>query len=303
MNTSAQIKRKLATLMGHLICRCIREARMIPTILQREEVINIIVDDPSLFVRLVRDEDSNNSGGSREELTLKLDAVAELGKLDQIEVFEQSYWDDRAVDLAPIMNLTNQLTRTFAVYLGNATTLFDKEFDEFMNKFRDSLQRAGMSLRMVDFELEHMSIFEETAAAYFDSGEFLQAFTFETLLSSQIMMRQVVNLPADFSLRENLIRRALKDPNLRSAMIRFILRVSYISHGSWGDMVPILLKLVRQESGGSGIEQIIEAVQREVVFFCNLLCKSYEELRQLTPDQRRQHIENSLGQYAIKQPA
>jgi hypothetical protein len=300
MDTSAQIKRKLATLIGHLISRCIREARMIPTVLHSEEVIRILVNDPQLFARLVRDEHSNNSELSREGLTMNLDAVAELGKLDRIEVFEQSFWDDRKVDLAPILDLTNQLTRTFAMYLGNAATLFDKEFEEFMSKFRRSLQRAGMNLRAIDFTLEHMAIFEETAAAYFDSGEFLQAFTFEKLLSSQIMMRQVVNLSADFSLRENLIRRALRDPNLCPAVIRFVLRVSYISQGSWEDMVPVLLKLARQESGESIVAQMIDAVERDVVFFCNLLCKSYEEIRQLTPDQRRQRIENSLENYANK---
>jgi hypothetical protein len=273
---------------------------MIPTVLHREEVINILVDDPELFARLVRDEHSNNSELSREALTVKLDAVAELGKLDRIEAFEQSFWDGREVDLAPILDLTNQLTRTFAVYLGNAATLFDKEFEEFMNKFRESLQRAGMTLRTVNFALEHMAIFEEAASAYFDSGEFLQAFTFERLLSSQIMMRQVINLPVGFSLRENLIRRALRDPNLCPAVMRFVLRVSYVSQGSWEDMVPVLLKLARQASGESGLAQMIDAVERDVVFCCNLLCKSYEEMRQLTPDQRRQRIESSLGNYANK---
>jgi hypothetical protein len=300
MDTTAQIKRKLATLIGHLISRCIREARMIPTVLHMEEIINILVDDPSLFARLVRDEHSNNAEVSRTDLTVKLDAVAELGKLDRIEILDQSFWEDREVDLAPILDLTNQLTRTFAVYMGNASTLFDKEFEAFMNKFRESLQRTGLSLRTIDFELEHMAIFEEIAAAYFDSGEFLQAFIFERLLSSQIMMRQVVNLPADFSLRENLIRRTIRNPKLRPAMIRFVLRISYISQGSWEDIVPILLKLVRQELGESSIAQMIDAVEREVVFCCNLLCTSYEEIRQLTPNQRRQRIESNLSEYATK---
>lgn len=300
MDASAQIRRKLATLIGHLISRCIREARMIPAVLHREEVINLLVDDPAMFAKLVRDEHTDNAELSREDLTIKLDAVAELGKLDRIEAFEQSFWDGPEVDLEPILDLTNQLTRTFAVYLGNAATLFDKEFEAFMAKFRDSLQRAGMTLRTVDFTLEDMAAFEEAALAYYDSGEFLQAFTFDKLLSSQIMMRQVVNLPAAYSLRERLFVRALRDAKLRPAVIRFALRVSYISQGSWEDMVPLLLQLSRQELGEGYLEQLVEAADRDIVFSCNLLCKSYEEIRQLAPDQRRQAMAGNLENYSQK---
>jgi hypothetical protein len=300
MNASAEIRKKLATLIGHLISRCIREARMIPAVLHREEVINMLVDDPGLFAKLVHEEHDDNTELSKQDLTVRLDAVAELAKLDSLEVFDKSFWDGPEVELPPILDRTNQLTRTFAVYLGNAATLFDREFEAFMNKFRQSLQQAGMSIRTVDFTLEDMSSFEDISAAYFDAGEALQAFTFEKLLSSQIMMKQVVSLPRDYSLRENLIRRALKNPKLLPSIFRFVIRISYISQGSWEDMFPVLLRIIREESVEGSSAKLVAAVEQDIVFSCNLLCKSYEEIRQLTSDQRKQAIASSLENYSNK---
>jgi len=301
MQVSVEIRQKLATLIGRLICRCIDEARMIPTVLQREEIINILVDDPALFEKLVRDEHAGHSELSKEDLTVKLDAIAELQKVDELTAFEEKHWNGAEIDLKPILDLVNQLTRTFAVYIGNAATLFDKSFEEFMSKFRQSLQRAGMTLHAVDFSMDDATIFENTAAAYLDDSEFLRAFVFDKLLSSQIMMKQVVNLPpAGFALRENLLRRALKDPKLFSGAIKFVLRVSYLSQGSWDDMVPILIRLVREEAGIGGFAQLIDHVERDIVFSCNLLCNSYAEIRQWPASRRRQAIESGLENYAIR---
>jgi hypothetical protein len=300
MDASVEIRKKLATLIGHLISRCINEARMIPAVLHREEVINMLVDDPELFAKLVREEHADKTELSKQDLTIKLDAVAELAKLDTLEAFDKPFWDGPEVDLQPILERTNQLTRTFAVYLGNAATLFDREVEIFMNKFRQSLQQAGMTMRTVDFSLEDMATFEDVTATYFDSGESLQAFTFEKLLSSQIMMKQVVTLPHGYSLREQLIRRALRDPKLLPSIIRFVIRISYISQGSWDDMVPILLRIMQEERIKGATAKLVAAIEQDIVFSCNLLCRSYEELRQFTTDQRRRAIEGSLDYYSKK---
>jgi hypothetical protein len=298
MQISVEIRKKLAMLIGHLLCGCIRKARMIPTVLHREEVISILVEDPALFERLVRDEQADNSELSKEDLTVKRDAVAELGKLEKLEEFEKAFWEGPEVDLSPLMALTNQLTRTFAVYLGNAATLFDRSFEEFMTKYRQSLERVGMTLRKVDFTPDEVAILESYAVSYLTAGEFLQAFTFDRLLSSQITLKQVVNLPEEgFSLRRNLIRSALNDPKLSSALARFVIRVSYISQGVWEDLFPILSTLVHQESVLFTPAQLVDLIEQDVFFSCNLLCRSYAEIRQWQPVQRRVAIESSLKSY------
>jgi hypothetical protein len=301
MAASVEIRKKLATLIGHLISRCINDARMIPTVLRREDVINILVDDPALFEKLVRDEQAGNSELSKEDLTVKIDAVAELGRLDKLEEFEKSFWEDSEAELSPIMDLTNQLMRTFAVYMGNASTLFDKTFEEFMEKFRQSLQRAGMQLKTFDFTLDDVAIFEEQARAYLSKREFLQAFTFDRLLSSQIMMKQLVNIPSTgFSLRENLVRRALEDPELFPALVRFVIRISYISQNAWDDLFPILSKCVNEKTGLISPAQLVDFVEQDVVFLCNLLCRSYADIRLLPAAQRRLAIEEGLKSYRVQ---
>jgi hypothetical protein len=298
MQTSAEIRKKLALLLGNLICQCIREARMIPHVLSREEVINILLGDPVLYEKLVQSEHADNAELSKDDLTIKVDVAKELEKLDSIDAFEGSFWDGPEVDLSPIMDSTNQLARTFAVYLGNAATLFDRAFEDFMNKFRQSLQRAGMTLKTVDFTLNDVAVLETNAVSFLSTGEFLQAFTFDRLLSSQIMMKQVVNLPGEgFSLREDLIRYALNDPNLFSSLIKFVLRVSYISHGAWDDLFPIVVRQVHQEPGLCSPAGLVEIIEQDVVFSCNLLCRSYGEIREWPAAQRRSAYEDSLKKH------
>jgi hypothetical protein len=298
MEASAEIRKKLAMLIGSLICRCISDARMIPHVLHREEVIKILVDDPGLFEKLVRDEHSGKTELSKEDLTIKVDVAREIGQLEKLGTFEQSVWEGPEVDLAPILDSINQLTRIFSVYLGNAATLFDKVFEDFMHKFRQSLQRAGMSLKTVDFTLNDAEVLEANAVSYLSAGDFFQAFTFERLLTSQIMMKQVVNLPSEgFSLREDLIEYALRDTKLCSSLVKFVLRISYISQGSWDDLFPILVKQVYQEPGHCTPAQLLDYIEQDVVFTCNLLCNSYSDIRQWPPSQRRSALENSLERY------
>ena len=295
MQASVEIRKKLASLISNLICRCIREARMIPYILNRDEVINILVDDPARYEKLIQDEQAAKSEYSKADVTVHLDAVTELGRLDEIEAFDKSFWDGPEVDLDPILDLTNQLTRTFSVYLGNAATLFDKAFEDFMNKFRQSLQGAGMSLKTIDFTPDDVALLETSAISFLSEGEFLQAFTYDRLLTSQIMMQQVVNLPsAGFSIREDLIKQGLNDASHFSALAKFVLRVSYISHGGWDDLFVILARQVGQGPSLCSGAQLVDLIERDVMFSCNLLCKSYGEIRELSPNQRKMAIQESI---------
>jgi hypothetical protein len=294
-----EIRKKLATLIGSTISRCISEARLIPYVLTQEEAVNILVDDPSKFEKLLREElEADVADG---DLTLKLDALVDLRKIDSLDQFENSSWVKSDAEIAPILDLTNQLSRTFAVYLGNASTLFDKSFEDFMDRFRDSMQRAGMIIRTVDFTLDDVSVLEKNAESYLRAGEFLQAFTFDRLLSSQILIKQVVNLPAHgFVLRENLIKIGLNDPDLCMKLARFVLRISYVSQGAWEDLFPMLVKMAREKQGLCSFLRLVDLIEKDVVFSCNLLCKPYSELRRWSPFQRRSAIESGLEKIGNK---
>jgi hypothetical protein len=299
MQASQEIRRKLAFLIGNLVCRCMDEARLIPYILNQEEIIGLLVDDPDRFEKLVHEEHADQTEYSKKDLTVKLDAIAELGRIKMLDALEKELWTGSEPDLAPVLDLINQLSRTFAVYVGNASTLFDKNFEDFMDKFRRSLQGAGMVLKAIDFTIEDMAILSNNAKKLVSEGEFLQAFTFDRLLCSQIMMKQVVNLPeSGFSLCENLFRHAAQDADLFSALAGFAIRISYISHGAWDDIFAALAKLIYQEPGLCSPQHLISLIEQDVVFSCNLLCKSFAELKQLSYDERISAIESGLKDYS-----
>jgi hypothetical protein len=298
MQASVEIRKKLALLVGNLLSRCIREARFIPHVLTREEVISILLKNPALYEKLVSDEHAESSQTSKDDLTIKIDVAKELEKLDSLDALEASFWDGPEVDLSPILDSTNQLTRTFAVYLGNAATLFDRAFENFMNRFRQSVQRAGMTLKTVDFASDDVAVLEANAVSHLCSSEFLQAFTFDRLLSSQVMMKQVINLPVEkYSMRENLIQHALHDPNLEPALIKFVLRISYVSQGAWDDLVSILARQIHEQPGFCSPSRLLDLIEQDVVFSCNLLCRSYGEIREWSANQRREAIASSLRNY------
>ena len=302
MQASAEIRKKLALLIGNLLSRCIREARFIPHVLNQEEVIDILLKNPVLYERLVSDEHTKNSETSKEDLTIRIDVAKELEKLDGIDAIEKAFWDGPEAELSPILDSTNQLTRTFAVYLGNAATLLDRTFEDFMNKFRQSLQRAGMSVKAVDFTSDDVAVLWGNAISYISRGEFLQAFTFDRLLSSQIMIKEVINLPVQkLSLREDLVQHALNDSSLTSALIRFVLRISYVSQGAWDDLVPIVAGQIQERPGLCSPDRLLELIERDVVFSRNLLCRSYAEIREWPAEKRRAAIISGLRRYQNRQ--
>jgi hypothetical protein len=61
----------------------------------------------------------------------------------------------------------------------------------------------------------------------------------------------------------------------------------------------LLVRIVQQEPGLYAPRQLINLIEEDVVFLCNLLCSSYSELRQQLPAERRGAIERSLEKYRI----
>ena len=77
-------------------------------------------------------------------------------------------------------------------------------------------------------------------------------------------------------------------------LVKFVIRVSYISHGDWEDLFTVLVRQVNEESSQCSSAKLIDLIEQDVVFSCNLLCGSYAEIREWPPDQRRLAIEESL---------
>jgi hypothetical protein len=79
--------------------------------------------------------------------------------------------------------------------------------------------------------------------------------------------------------------------------VKFVLRASYLSQGAWGDLFPILARLVHQNNGLFTPLQLIDLIERDVFFSCNLLCMSFAELKELPPAERRSGIGRRLEKF------
>ncbi|MBP1622856.1 MAG: hypothetical protein H6Q07_876, partial [Acidobacteria bacterium] len=62
----------------------------------------------------------------------------------------------------------------------------------------------------------------------------------------------------------------------------------------WEDLFTALMRQVNQEPAGCSLAKLIDLIEQDVVFACNLLCKSYAEIREWPPDRRRLAIEDGL---------
>jgi len=247
---------------------------------------------------LVRDEHHDQTEFAHDRLTAKIDAVTELGQFEALNAFDTSFSGqiDSQADFEQVLNLINRLTRTFMVYSGNAVTIFEKEFQLFMEKFGRSLLQAGETLRVIELSPADMAGLEEKAEGYLCSGQFLQAFSFERLLNAQIITKELVRLPmSGESLKRKLVKRAMRDAGLRSSLVRFILRACYVSQGDWQELFDTLTELADQEPEICGRSFLTDLIEQDGIFCCNLLGDSFANLKRWPATERRSAIERKLA--------
>ncbi len=292
--------------IGGLICRCIEEARKVPYILEQEQVVKILVDNPAFFAELILDEFRDRTEIACDRLTAQMDAVADLGQFDALDAFDLSFsgpliTDD---DLEPVLQLINRLTRAFDVYTGNAVTIFEREFQLFMEKLRQSLAQSGMALQSADLMAEDVDRLEKKAEGYLSAGRFLQAFLFDRLLHAEVITKELVSLPCPpYTLSRQLLKTALRDAGLREHLVGFVLRASYVSQGSWQDLLDMLVELSEREPGLCPKARLVDRMHMDGIFCCNLLCESFANLRSWPAAQRLAAIEERVAGWTKIRPA
>jgi hypothetical protein len=298
MQTSPEIRHRLVIVIGNLICRCVEEARNIPYVLGQDQVLDILLGNAEAFAELVGDENRDHREFASNRITAKMDAAAELGQFRTLDAFDLSFGDrlENEAELEPLMNAIHGLTRTFMVYTGNALTIFEKEFQLFVDKFSRSLSQAGTSPRTAELTATDMAEFEKRAEEYLVAGQFLQAFLFGRLLHAQIITKELVRFPVSGrAFNRRLIEAGLADANLGAPLAAFILRGCYISQGEWQDLFDTLAEVADQEPGERGRTMLAGHIERDCVFCCNFIGESFSSLRQRTPDDRRRIIEDKLA--------
>jgi hypothetical protein len=250
MQVNREIREKLVLIIGNLMSRCIHEASKVPYVIPKDQVVSMLIEEPELFERLVLEEQQAKTEYSREELTTRTDALTEIGQLKALDRFDMSFArsSDSNAESEPIIEQINLLTRSFIVYTNNTITVFEKEFEMLIEKFRQSLRGRNLSARAIDLDEDDLTGLVRRAEIHLAAGEYVQAFSFDRLLISQVITKDFVQLPlSGYSLSRNLIRSAPKDTARFSELIKFILRVSYVSQGGWQDLFVNLLKLANSE--------------------------------------------------------
>jgi hypothetical protein len=105
-----------------------------------------------------------------------------------------------------------------------------------------------------------------------------------------------VRLPASgYSFSRSLLQRASKDAGTYVALVKFLLRACYVSQGSWEDLLSTLLDIVSQDSGPSRRSMLIDGIEQDGIFCCNLLREPLATLRGWPPGERRAAIEKGLA--------
>lgn len=298
MNTPQDIRKKLVLLLSNVIGSCILKARMVPYILKQEEIVNLIIEDPAYFEKLIQEEQSICNENSKDDITASFDALVELQKIKTIDSYAGNYRHFSETEIQALLDFVNQMTRTFGVFVSNAFTLLDKRMAEFISNYREFLAEQQMVLRKIDFTADETGMLEESAVAYIHNGEFLQAFTFARLLNEQSTIKEIIRFPSSQApLYENLIKHSLKDPVLAADLVDFILHASYLSHGNWSDLFQILSRIILKQPEESDRLKYIEAIERNIVFCCNLLHKSVTDIRDMPSTRIRIAILHSLDEF------
>ncbi len=298
MQVSQDIREKLILVIGNLICRCIDEARKVPYILDQEEVVRILLENPQLFEKLVGDEQLESTAFSKEKLTARLDTLRELGQFEALDTWDMSFSGriESDADLAPILKQVNQLSRTFAVYINNTITIFEKNFEQFMDKFRQSVQAAGMTVQAMELTSKDLAGLTRRAEPYMTAGQFLQAFSFDRLLNCHVITKDAIIVPSPgYSFNRDLMQTALKEAHLIPSLVKFILRISYISQGTWNELFDTLVSLVDSEPEKFSLAVLVDLIQQDVIFACNLLREPLANVRHWTPAERKVAIERKLA--------
>ncbi len=297
MDTSREIREKMVQVIGNLISRCLEDARNVPWVVPKDQLIAMVIEKPEEFEALVEEEQRSRSELSREELTVRFDALAELGQLralDQIDIsFEGSSETDEGFKSA--VELIHRMTQNFIVYTSNSLAIFEKEFESFAAKYRSSLSGRKLVARTLRLDEEDLRGLLNAAGPYFSSGEFIQAFSFDHLLNSRVIPNDFVDFPrSGLLLSRHLIKGLLPDSSRFPELARFTLRACYVSQGSWMDLFGTLLSLVRGEQASDHTALLVNLIEQDAFFTCNLLRDSFANLRSWQPARRRAAIENAL---------
>jgi hypothetical protein len=180
-------------------------------------------------------------------------------------------------------------------YISNIITTFEKSYEQFLDRYRQSMQGMSQKVDVVQITWDDLGGVRQAAESMLAGGEFIQSFSLGRLLDPEVIASDLIHFPsADDSLARLLLVNAPQDVDKFRRLAKFILRASYISHNHWQDIFQVLAELAEQDPQRYHREDLISLIEQDSVFCCNLLHMTYESLFSWTPEDRRLAIEQAL---------
>ncbi len=297
MKSSGTVKDKLVQVILNLARRSIDEARKVPYWVEQDNVVDILINHPDLYKTLVSEGQLEGDGVPQGKMLVKLDILAEIEEFRSLDKQLVGAWGSgqSKIDLESVSSQVNSLTKLFLAYHGNMVAIFEKEYDHFLGRFRKTLDETEEELHPFLLDQSDFEEARQMAEAYLAEQRFIEAFSLGKLFHPDIIRNLLFQFPdPEYSLVEELIRESPKIEPAYSNLVRFILRACYLSHSLWCDLFVVLLKLVEQDPGLYHRQKILELVEQDIVFCCNLLHTTYDQLHSMSAEQRRAAIEASL---------
>jgi len=298
MEASREIRTRLVQLIGNLIVRSIDEARQVPCVIPKDQLIAMVIERPQQFEHLVQEEQLAQAELSRAELTVQFDALHEIAQfrhLDRTGIsFETTVESDEEFSAA--VQQIHELSQSFIVYTSNALAIFEKEFEIFLSKFRRSLDGQSRTETPILLDADDLNGLVKTAGEYLAAGEYIQAFSFDRLLFSKVIGDDLIQIPLPGPLLSPLLIESVSgDADRFASLVKFILRACYVSQGGWMDLFKTLWRFVGSQPETYHHTRLVDLIERDVFFTCNLLRESFSSLKRWSRARRREAIEKSLG--------
>ena len=297
MKISGTVKNKLVQVVLNLARRSIDEARKVPYLVEQDNVVDILINHPDLYKTLVSEGQLEGEGVPQGKMLMKLDILSEIEEFRSLDEHFVSAWSSSQskTDLESLLSQVNSLTKLFLAYHGNMVAIFEREYDHFLERFRSTLDETEGELHPIQLDQSDFEEVRQAAVAYLSEQRFIEAFSLGKLFQPEIIRNLLFQFPdSEYSLIEELIRESPKSEPAFSNLVTFILRACYLSHDLWCDLFVVLLKLVEQDPGLYHRSRIIELIEQDFVFCCNLLHKTYDQLYDMSGEQRMAAIEASL---------
>ena len=297
MKSPGTVKDKLVQVVLNLARRSIDEARKVPYLVEQDNVVDILINHPDLYKTLVSEGQLEGNGAAQGKMLVKLDILAEIEEFRSLDRYLAGAWgsSQSKIDLDSVSSHVNSLTKLFLAYHGNMVAIFEREYDHFLGRFRKTLDETEEELQPFLLDDADFEEAQQMAEAYLAEQRFIEAFSVGRLFHPDTIRNLLFQFPdPEYSMVEELIRESPKSEPTYTNLVKFILRASYLSHSLWRDLFVVLLKLVERDPGLYHRQKILELVDQDFVFCCNLLHTTYDQLHSMSAEQRRTAIEAGL---------